>query len=60
MRAILRLVIEEISDEDAIRVKRRIEEMVAKMPGSTVEIQLLPALGLSPPPPPPAPGRGGR
>jgi len=52
MRAVMRVVIEEISDEEALKLKRRLDDMVSRMPGSTVELQLMPALGMAPPPPP--------
>ena len=60
MRAVLRVVVEEITDEEALKLKRRLDDLVSKMTGASVELQLMPALGLSPPPPPSPPGRSGR
>lgn len=55
MRTIIRVVVEELSDEESLKLKKEIEKLMPKGKAGTVDIQITPGIGyLIPPPPPPA------
>jgi hypothetical protein len=55
MRAIIRVTVPSIQDDEAVKLRQQIEQLVSKQAGSTVELQLMAPFGGTMPPPPPPP-----
>ena len=56
MRTIIRVVVEDLSDEESLKLKRSIEGALPKGKKSTLELQIVPGFGGEMPPPmPPLP-----